>query len=189
MHVGDVGHVSQSTELQTVGTGYYNLWVRTPMTSFAPCTNGWIAEPPCLSVCTAAESIMLLTFFFTSGIERAQLRNGYRAQPVAAAVGRAARVAQVRAAAAYSIRQGVQLSPDASCREISVDTCRRVLLWRRMPVHLLFSVAGVGGPPQMQHVLAQGQHPRPLSTPRTRLLASSKGLAAEAALLGGRRRS
>jgi hypothetical protein len=51
---------------------------------------------------------------------------------------------RVRAAAAYSIRQGVQLSPDALCREISVDTCRRVLL-RGMPAHLLFSAAGVGG--------------------------------------------
>lgn len=37
-----------------------------------------------------------------------------------------------------------------------MDTCRRVLL-RGMPAHLLFSAAGVGGPPQKQHVLAQGQ--------------------------------
>ena len=54
----------------------------------------------------------------------------YRAQPVTAVVGRDARPARTRAAAAYSIRQGVQLSPDASCREISVATCRCVLLCR-----------------------------------------------------------
>lgn len=54
----------------------------------------------------------------------------YRAQPVTAVVGRDARPARTRAAAAYSMRQGVQLSPDASCREISVATCRCVLLCR-----------------------------------------------------------
>lgn len=57
---------------------------------------------------------------------------------------------------------------------------------KSMPAHLLFAAAGVGAPPQRQHVLAQGLNAEHASL---LWLASSKGLAAEAALLGGSRRS
>lgn len=140
-------------------------------------------------------AVMLLTFFFTCGTTCATGTAAHHtadgtgcdevnSEHVPSKVPRPAGRCRGRPSCSNESGGGLldtarrQLSPDASCREISVDTCRRVLL-RGMPAHLLESAAGVGD---------LHKYWRRDSTLSTRLLASSTGLA-EAACLGGRRRS